>query len=89
MGLFELGDLPKEMENVVFSLRPYVISPVTESEFGFHIFRVTQKMNKRVMYISKARPIIKNKILSDKFVRAKSFKRSVASAKVSVLLFSS
>lgn len=66
MGLFEKGDLPLEMEKVVFTLPPYVISPVTESEFGFHIFRVTQRMNKRVMYISKARPIIKNKILSNK-----------------------
>lgn len=43
MGVFEMGQLPFEMEKVVFSLEEKEISPVVESIYGFHIFRVDKK----------------------------------------------
>jgi len=42
MGLFELGQLPKEMDEVVFSLKQGETSQVIESEYGYHIFRVNE-----------------------------------------------
>jgi len=42
MGIFELGQLPEEMDKVVFSLKQGQISQVIESEYGYHIFRVDE-----------------------------------------------
>lgn len=42
MGLFELGQLPEEMDKVVFSLKQGHISQVIESKYGYHIFRVDE-----------------------------------------------
>jgi len=42
MGLFELGQLPVEMDKVVFSLKQGQVSQVIESEYGYHIFRVDE-----------------------------------------------
>jgi len=42
MGLFELGQLPEEMDKVVFSLKQGQVSQVIESEYGYHIFRVDE-----------------------------------------------
>jgi parvulin-like peptidyl-prolyl isomerase len=43
MGTFQLGQLPAEMEQVVFALKPGEISQVLESAYGFHIFRLDAK----------------------------------------------
>lgn len=66
MGYFERGTLPKEMENVVFSLKINEISPVVESPYGFHIFKITRRRNKRTLYLSNVREDIKRKILAEK-----------------------
>jgi parvulin-like peptidyl-prolyl isomerase len=42
MGLFEIGQLPEEMDKVVFSLKQGQISQVIESKYGYHIFRVDE-----------------------------------------------
>jgi parvulin-like peptidyl-prolyl isomerase len=42
MGLFELGQLPVDMDKVVFSLKQGQVSQVIESEYGYHIFRVDE-----------------------------------------------
>ena len=42
MGLFELGQLPVDMDKVVFSLKLGQVSQVIESEYGYHIFRVDE-----------------------------------------------
>ncbi|MCK4765139.1 MAG: peptidylprolyl isomerase [Candidatus Aminicenantes bacterium] len=71
LGYFEEGVLPKEMEDVVFSLKINEISPVIESPYGFHIFKVTkQKRDGRLLYIKNVEAEIKNKLLSWKLNRA-------------------
>ncbi len=40
MGIFQKGQLPQEWETVIFSLHADEVSPVVESSYGFHIFRV-------------------------------------------------
>ena len=43
MGVFQKGQLPPEMEAAVLSLQPGEISPIVESSYGFHIFRLDEK----------------------------------------------
>lgn len=66
MGYFERGQLPKEMEDVVFSLRPNEISPIVESPYGYHIFKVTQKKNQRVLFLDSVKEEIRHSLLSEK-----------------------
>ena len=66
MGYFEEGTLPKDMEQVVFSLQPNIISPVVESSYGFHIFKITQKKKGRLLFLDKVRDEIKQKLEAQK-----------------------
>ena len=66
MGYFERGTLPKEMEDVVFSLKINEISPIVESPYGYHIFKVTQKRNRRVLFLDSVKEEIKQNVLSEK-----------------------
>ena len=70
MGYFEKGTLPKDMEDVVFALKLYNISPVVESAYGYHIFKVTKTKKKRTLYLDTVKNEIKNKLLSNKLRRA-------------------
>ena len=67
MGYFEKGVLPREMEDVVFSLKLGEISPVVESPYGFHIFKVTQKKKQRLLTLAMVQTEIQNRLLSEKF----------------------
>ena len=67
MGFFEKGVLPKEMEDVVFSLKTGEISPVVESPYGFHIFKVTQKKKQRLLTLAMVQNEIRNRLLSEKY----------------------
>lgn len=71
LGYFEEGTLPKEMEDVVFSLKLNEISPVIESPYGFHIFKVTrQKRSGRLLFLRNVEPEIKTKLMSEKLSKA-------------------
>jgi parvulin-like peptidyl-prolyl isomerase len=64
MGVFEKGMLPQEMEGVVFSLKVNEISPIVESPYGFHLFKVTQKRKARMLLLAAVKDEIKDKMLS-------------------------
>ena len=70
MGFFEKGILPRELEDVVFSLDINAISPVVDSPHGYHIFKVTQKKRGRQQFLSKVQDQIKDKLLSQKMDQA-------------------
>jgi parvulin-like peptidyl-prolyl isomerase len=70
MGFFEKGVLPRELEDVVFSLDINAISPVVDSPHGYHIFKVTQKRRGKQQYLSKVRSQIKDNLLSQKMDQA-------------------
>jgi hypothetical protein len=70
MGYFERGTLPKDMENVVFSLKVNTISPVVDSSYGFHIFKIGDKKKSRLLYYNKVKPQIKDKLMADKLTKA-------------------
>jgi parvulin-like peptidyl-prolyl isomerase len=64
MGFFEKGMLPQEMEGVVFSLKVNEISPIVESPYGFHLFKITQKRKARMLLLTAVKDEIKDKMLS-------------------------
>lgn len=66
MGYFEKGTLPKDMEDVVFALGLNTISPVVDSPYGFHIFKVTKIKKERLLFLEAVKNEIKNKLLSEK-----------------------
>jgi parvulin-like peptidyl-prolyl isomerase len=70
MGFFEKGILPKEMESVVFSLKVNEISPIVESPYGFHLFKITQKRKARMLLLAAVKDEIKNKMLSSRLADA-------------------
>jgi parvulin-like peptidyl-prolyl isomerase len=63
MGVFEMGQLPFEMEQVLFSLEEGELSPVVESSYGYHIFRVDRRFEPELTSEEEALPDIKVKIL--------------------------
>ena len=70
MGFFEKGMLPQEMEEVVFSLKVNEISPIVESPYGFHLFKVTRKRKSRMQLLAAVKDEIRSKLLSSKLTAA-------------------
>jgi len=70
MGFFEKGMLPQEMEDVVFSLPVNEISPIVESPYGFHLFKITKKRKARMLLLAAVKDEIKNKMLSARLADA-------------------
>ncbi len=66
MGVFEMGQLPFEMEKVIFSLEKGEISPVVESSYGYHIFRVDERFEPKLISEEEASESIRVKILDSK-----------------------
>ncbi|MBN1271518.1 MAG: peptidyl-prolyl cis-trans isomerase [Candidatus Aminicenantes bacterium] len=66
MGLFELGQLPYEMEKTIFSLKEGEMSQVYESPYGFHLFRVDKRYESALISIEDATPSIRTKIMNQK-----------------------
>jgi len=66
MGLFEMGQLPFEMEKVIFSLKEGELSLVVESSYGYHIFRLDKKYDLELVPFEVASSSIRMKILDQK-----------------------
>jgi parvulin-like peptidyl-prolyl isomerase len=70
MGVFKVGQLPSELEKVVFSLKEGEISRVVESTYGYHIFRLDKKFEPRLLTAEEAGPSIRTKLLEKKSEQA-------------------
>ncbi|OGD17080.1 MAG: hypothetical protein A2V76_07830 [Candidatus Aminicenantes bacterium RBG_16_63_14] len=66
MGVFQQGDLPADMEKVIFSLDEGRTSQVVESAYGFHIFRLDRKYPPALQTESEAAPEIQKRIMAQK-----------------------
>lgn len=66
MGLFEMGELPFEMEKVVFSLKEGELSRVVESSYGYHIFRLDRRYEPELVSLEEASSSIRVEILDQK-----------------------
>lgn len=66
IGYFGKGDLPIEFEEVVFKLKPGIISKVINSSYGSHIFRVEDIQPARDLSLGEAKSIIKSKLVEER-----------------------
>jgi parvulin-like peptidyl-prolyl isomerase len=44
LGVFQRGELPEELEKAIFPLAPGTISKIVSTQYGYHIFRVEEKI---------------------------------------------
>jgi parvulin-like peptidyl-prolyl isomerase len=66
MGIFQKGQLPPEMEAAIFGMPEGEVSPVVESSYGFHIFRLDRKFPPEHLSLESAAPSIRQKLLERK-----------------------
>ncbi|MBN2206273.1 MAG: peptidylprolyl isomerase [Candidatus Aminicenantes bacterium] len=66
MGTFKPGQLPYEMEKVVFALSEGEVSRVVESAYGFHIFRLDRRFEPELLTVEKAAPAIRSLLLTER-----------------------
>ena len=66
MGVFQTGDLPADMERVIFALDEGRTSQVVESSYGFHVFRLDRKFPPALQTDAEAAPEIGRRILAQK-----------------------
>ena len=70
MGMFSAGQLPSELEKFIFPMKEGEISPVVESAYGYHIFRLDKKIEARLVTQADAAPSIQAKLLDQKSKQA-------------------
>lgn len=70
MGIFKPGDLPADMERVIFSLSEGRTSQIVESAYGYHIFRLDQRFPPALRSLEEAAPAIRSRLLSQKIMAA-------------------
>ncbi len=70
MGIFSAGQLPQELEKVIFPLKEGEVSRVVVSTYGYHIFRVDKKFDSRLESLEEATPAIRAKLLDQKSKQA-------------------
>jgi len=63
MGAFQKGQLPADMEAAVFAMGEGEVSPVIQSSYGYHIFRLDKKFAPEQVSFEAAAPSIKQKLL--------------------------
>jgi peptidyl-prolyl cis-trans isomerase C len=66
LGFFGRGDMPKEFEDVVFSLQPNTVSDVVKTVYGYHIFRVEGKRDAKSLSYREVRNVIIEKLKREK-----------------------
>lgn len=70
LGFFRRGKLPKEVEDIVFSLRRGQITDILEGQGGFRIFKVIEKNIAGIQPLDLVKDQIRNKLVEDKALPA-------------------
>jgi hypothetical protein len=66
MGVFSPGQLPQELEKVIFALKEGEISPAVQSSYGYHIFRLDKLIDFRLLSAAEAAPLVRARLLEDR-----------------------
>ncbi len=66
LGCLRTGQLDKQFERTVFALDPGKTSDIIDTEYGFHIFRVTDKKAETVLAYESVKDKIRQLLLSEK-----------------------
>jgi hypothetical protein len=66
MGVYKRGDLPYDMEKVIFALDAGRVSQVVESSYGYHIFRLDERFPPQLESLREATPAVRVRLLEGK-----------------------
>ncbi len=61
LGFFSEGEMPPSF-SVVFTMKPGDLSDVVESEYGFHLFKIVDRREAKMLSLEEARPEIEEKL---------------------------
>ncbi len=70
MGVYRQGDLPYDMEKVIFAMDVGTVSRVVESSYGYHIFRLDAKFPPQLQSLAEAAPAVRVRVLERKIGEA-------------------
>lgn len=66
LGYIRMGQLEKQFESVIFNLKTGEISEVIETDYGFHIFTVTDRKPESIVAYDAVKEQIKQHLLQEK-----------------------
>jgi parvulin-like peptidyl-prolyl isomerase len=66
LGLFQRGELPEEFEKEIFRLTPGSISKIVSSKYGYHIFRLQEKILAHQQKLIEVEDQIRSKLLLER-----------------------
>ncbi len=69
LGIFARGVHPAALDDAFFALQPGAISPVVQTEYGFHVLRVTARYPAGPKTLAEATPEIRLRLRKEKSVR--------------------
>jgi peptidyl-prolyl cis-trans isomerase C len=66
LGLFEKGQMVKPFEDAAFALKPGDLSDVVETQFGYHIIKVTLHKPAETIPLEKVKPQLEKMVMDQK-----------------------
>lgn len=66
MGYVKKGDLLPEIESVVFNLKDGELSGIIQTSLGYHIFKVEEKRERKVLSLSEVRADVEEAVFREK-----------------------
>jgi parvulin-like peptidyl-prolyl isomerase len=70
LGTFQRGELPEQIEKVVFALVPGTLSKVVRTQYGYHIFLVEEKIMAHQQRLQEVKEQIRDRLLREQERRA-------------------
>ena len=66
LNFFQKGQMVPQFENAAFSMKPGQTSDIVETEFGYHIIRLTDKKEAGTMSFDEVKPRIEQQVRAEK-----------------------
>jgi peptidyl-prolyl cis-trans isomerase C/foldase protein PrsA len=65
-GELSRADLPEEFAAIIFRLQPGEVSDIVEADYGFHIFKVTERLPARTVPFEEAAPSLRARLREER-----------------------